>query len=295
MIDEYDRFSSQRISGDYDSKENMKYRIEKMRESVGVLKSFYQSLKSLSGQFGLQSFSTGISSVSLSEASSFNVATDISSENLMGDAVGFKEQDVRNAFRRGSGIDGEPSGKEKEEEDYLLNLLREYTNGFRYPGSSGTLYNSTLIINFFQRYFRTSTELKERLGVFRNSDGTIKDLTIEEHRKLALRLHDVKNVNPSQTLLNVLSKWNGDLMKEIICSLVSGSDHNNLQLDEKELNSELRLSQIGPFDTELQKKAILSLLYSDGTITLTESKPERNMFTFKIPNKIAEILSWRRF
>ena len=275
LVDEYDRFASSRIYSDnIKSKENIKF-------SVATIKNFYQNLKSLN-IYGVMSISTGVSVLTLSEASSFNVCTNLSSENFMGDVVGFKDHHINKAFDSGYSMIKEKSlniEKEKEKE-YFLKMIKEFTNGYLYPGSSVTLYNSTLCTNIFKKYFNPEDNLRMKLL------GLIdKSLTPLEEYNLTIKFDD-PNVHLGPNPLGALKQLS--MTKLILLELESMQSNLKMNLGEL-LSEKLSFSSLDLTNEVQQRMAILNILYSHGVITLKDSKEDiEGNVHFRIPNKISQ-------
>ena len=140
LIDEYDHFANELLSFD----------LQRFKDDVsknGFVHKFYESLKMATRQNIVERiFITGVSPIMLdSLTSGFNISSNISTNPLFHDMVGFTHQEVE-ALLRGFGI-------EESKIPEMMDVLTEWYDGYQFaPEAKQPLFNPDMMLYFLQEY-----------------------------------------------------------------------------------------------------------------------------------------------
>jgi len=156
LIDEYDHFTNSILEGD-----GQEF-LELLRRG-GFVRSFYEVIKEKS-EHGIvdRLFMTGVMSVTLdSMTSGFNVATNITANEVYASMMGFTVDEVKDILSLTFSSTGKEVDKvtlTPDEQVDSLHVFRLNYNGYRFSKrSDGKIFNSTLIMYYLQQYlFRKS-------------------------------------------------------------------------------------------------------------------------------------------
>jgi len=135
LVDDYDRFANQLLfdSHAYD-------KIIKRRSgdpTYLIFRSVLQTLDTISGCADLsefRSFITGILPLASLDISGY-VASNVSLRPAFGDIVGFSENDITDALTKYLNLT-------TEQQKHVIDVMRSYFDGYLFPGSKQSLYNS---------------------------------------------------------------------------------------------------------------------------------------------------------
>ncbi len=140
LFDEYDHFTNDIL---YRSKNEFIDSVSKQ----GYIRKFYEVIKTATQQGVVDRlFMTGVSSVTLDALTSgFNILTHLTHSEHFEAMMGFTENEVRELLRL---ILQKP-----DEEENIINLMREWYNGYRfYEYSNQRLYNSDMVLYFLRNF-----------------------------------------------------------------------------------------------------------------------------------------------
>lgn len=149
IIDEYDNFANTILStagrSDY----------EKITHGEGFFRDFFKVIKKETAADSdspiVRIFMTGVSPITLDDVtSSFNIAENISIDKAFNEMMGFREQEVIDMIRY-----YRKAGKIRHETRYILNLLSQWYNHYRFSKDSTIeVFNPTLVLYFLKEYFK---------------------------------------------------------------------------------------------------------------------------------------------
>jgi hypothetical protein len=145
LVDEYDRFANKLMLENLDAYNQMVTGVSGDPASSPI-RTFYETIKSISGLSDFRSISMGLTPISLADSSGANFLKNISHDELFGDLVGFTKSDLQKALSDINLTDSRA--------DSLLELMKRFYNGYRFFGSSEPLYNSTLCLFFLQELLK---------------------------------------------------------------------------------------------------------------------------------------------
>ena len=150
----------------------------------------FEAVREISGTLGnwFCSIVTGIAPMALLDVSGGNVWYDISLDPDFGNMFGFSKLDICHAFKSKNLSEGES--------ECAMSTMREYYNGYRFPGSSCSFHNPTICLFFMFRYFQ--------YVYFRNQINNLSSADFNS-QELDGMLKD-NNVSPSQSLFAVLCR-----------------------------------------------------------------------------------------
>lgn len=191
LIDEYDHFVNTLVSEGKDSF------VEKMITGSGFVRSFYEQLKigSDSGIFE-RFFITGVSPIMLDELSSgFNITDNLTTVPAFNEMLGFTEEEVRGMLD----LLPDTHYTEKSKDEVLKDLLYYY-DGYRFSsGSEKTVFNSDMVLYFFQYFSEYAKYPDEILDLNVKTDyGKLKGLIVGSSGKEQLKgIIEELNINKS--------------------------------------------------------------------------------------------------
>ncbi|NJL12520.1 MAG: AAA family ATPase [Microscillaceae bacterium] len=143
LIDEYDHFTNEILIQDLNQ-------FKKAVTKNGYVRKFYETVKTATRN-GLidRVFITGVSPVTLdSLTSGFNIITNLTSELVFHEMMGFTEEEVSNII--------DLILKDNSRKDLIMSDLRKWYNGYLFhKKSKNRIYNSDMVLYFckhFQRY-----------------------------------------------------------------------------------------------------------------------------------------------
>jgi hypothetical protein len=258
LVDEYDRFANKLMF------ENPAAYDEIVRGGRGdtmssPIRAFFEAIKEVSSFYDCRSIVTGIAPIALSDASGGNIWMDLTLDESIGDVFGFSDDDLRTAFRH-NGLAG-------AEIERVLNVMREYYNGFKFVGSSCNYYNPTLALYFLLRYFKSKSETFRKL---------IDDQSTLDQDDLSIFLQD-KNVDVSQKVFSLLSQ---SPAIDSVCSKLLNKDSPMVLSTILQVLPLTELTDNGA-EQSIQEHRIASFMYYHGIATLTSAFP----FQLQVPNQ----------
>lgn len=140
LIDEYDHFANELLSFDMP-------RFKNDVSKNGFVRKFYESLKTATGE-GIvdRIFITGVSPVTLdSLTSGFNITSNITTNILFHDAMGFTHEEVEALLHR-SDIPAETVPE-------MMGVLTDWYDGYVFePDAKASLFNPDMVLYFLQQY-----------------------------------------------------------------------------------------------------------------------------------------------
>ncbi len=150
LIDEYDNFANELLSGS----DEPTYR--RLAQGTGFLKTFFKQIKVYTQEgTGLvaRAFITGVTPMLLDDlGSGFNSAKNISDYQKVNEIIGFTEEEVKKLGHKAIMEAGLSYPLEE-----VLKKIRIHYNGYRFNRfSPGKVYNSTMVIYFFDRLLAES-------------------------------------------------------------------------------------------------------------------------------------------
>jgi hypothetical protein len=151
LIDEYDRFANKLLverPTEYDAI---------VRGRSGVIRSFLEKLKSLSG-LEVRSFITGIMPLALADSSGYNVSKDITHNPSFASLAGFRKHDLVRALELIPHLTA-------DQRLGALDLMRRHYNGYLFAGSEEPLYNSTLSLFLLDHLANRTRDIDELLAL----------------------------------------------------------------------------------------------------------------------------------
>ena len=155
IIDEYDNFANQLITGNRD------LHYQELTAADGFLKTFFKTLKAGRERAAIANlFITGVLPITIDElASAFNIATFLTLEPAFESMLGFTQAEVDHLL--------DEIYREHEVDPATRNevnaLIKSNYNGYHFVDPGGeALYNSTILI-YFLRYFVQYKEIPEAL------------------------------------------------------------------------------------------------------------------------------------
>ncbi|CAN2040895.1 AAA family ATPase [Candidatus Magnetomoraceae bacterium gMMP-15] len=148
LIDEYDNFANEVMMG----VRRGKGIYEALVYEEGSLKTLFKVIKaSTRNSIFDRIFITGVSPVVMSDVrSGFNIAENIYLSKKFNDLCGFTEEEVKSTLK----TIGAECGREDQEAEKALALMRTYYNGYKFAFDAEKLvYNPTLAIYFMQYFY----------------------------------------------------------------------------------------------------------------------------------------------
>ncbi len=143
LIDEYDNFANDLISMNNDEL------YKELMQGEGFVRTFYKTLKESCQQSNARVYMTGVSPIMLDDlASGFNITTNLTIEPALNEIMGFNAEEVDSIFNL-YGIEG-------QEKEQIFKDLQYFYNGYLFSAKSKVrLFNSDMILYFFEKYVRT--------------------------------------------------------------------------------------------------------------------------------------------
>jgi len=197
FIDEYDNFANDLISMNNDDL------YKELMQGEGFVRTFYKTLKESCQQSDIRLFMTGVSPIMLDDlASGFNVTTNLTIEPSLNEIMGFNEEEVNHIFEMFS-IEGEVKRK-------IFSDLKYFYNGYLFSSEATTrLYNSDMIMYFFEKYVRSQKYPNPILDENVRTD-------YRKIQKLALLFQDSESVNNiienNETEIELVTRFPLDMM-----------------------------------------------------------------------------------
>ena len=261
LIDEYDRFSNKLMFEDPEAYRRIIVGTSGDRQSSPI-RGLFEAVKDISHKFKgrFRSIVTGITPVALSDAAGGNIWYDISQEPIFGDLFGFSDRDLYDALSA--------TGLCLDEIKNILNTMREYYNGYRFPGSTSSFYNPALSLSFLFRYF-TMPYFRQKIL---NVDSSDTDLSAV--------IND-KNVSPSQSVFAVLAR--SPVVKRVCAKLLNRD--NPVIMEHISSTVHLRDLMDERADADTQEQRTCSFMYYHGLATLM-CTDDLERFHFKVPNRL---------
>jgi hypothetical protein len=158
LIDEYDNFANEAMMSANGNPSNY----EALVYGDGLLKTLFKVIKSSVGDSLFErTFITGVSPVVMSDITSgYNIADNIYLESEFNDLCGFTEKEITDALEK---IEDKCSFK-KGNAGAALNIMRGYYNGYSFDYESAvTIYNPTLALYFFKKFYKKCKYPEEML------------------------------------------------------------------------------------------------------------------------------------
>ncbi len=185
IIDEYDHFANELLS----------FQLELFRQSVshtGFVRKWYEVLKKATKTIVNKIFATGVSPITLdSLTSGFNIAKNITRNELFHEMMGFTEEEVRGLVK--AVAKSEINGREM---DNLLDILKKNYNGYLFSENAGRrLFNSDMILYYLQDYVEFG----------RGPDDLIDENIASDYGKLG-KMFELKNKDGNMEVLDRILK-----------------------------------------------------------------------------------------
>lgn len=166
LIDEYDNFANELISGD------KKIVYEGILHGEGFVKAFYKAVKDATNDNFKRLFMTGVSPIMLDDLTSgFNITENLTREEKLNSVFGFTEEELLFIIRQ---LD--PAILDNKE---LLNIIKIYYDGYRFDNHSEQVYNPDMTIYFLNKYTRYNRMPEEMIDLNVKTDyGKINQLAM---------------------------------------------------------------------------------------------------------------------
>jgi hypothetical protein len=166
LIDEYDNFANELISGD------KKIVYEGILHGEGFVKAFYKAVKDATNDNFKRLFMTGVSPIMLDDLTSgFNITENLTREEKLNSVFGFTEEELLFIIRQ---LD--PTILDNKE---LLNIIKVYYDGYRFDNYSEQVYNPDMTIYFLNKYTRYNRMPEEMIDLNVKTDyGKINQLAM---------------------------------------------------------------------------------------------------------------------
>jgi hypothetical protein len=253
LIDEYDHFANELLS--FESSE-----FNNIFSKGGFVRKFFEVLKKKTTSGIIERiFATGVTPIALdSMTSGFNIASDLTTDSNLNQLLGFTDQEVKAIIDQITEQKKEKeviSFKQRFKEDpaeYIffsqenfMEKLKEYYNGYSFsPEAENKVFNSDMILYYFNSWLRNSKEPLELIDKNISSD----------YFKLE-QLFSIKN-----------RKNNFEVLKSIL----------KAEIQQAKLSREFNLN------SRFNREDFISLLFYLGFLTI--SGREFSLTRFEIPN-----------
>ncbi|MDR0307167.1 MAG: ATP-binding protein [Chitinispirillales bacterium] len=202
MIDEYDHFSNNLIAMGETYNDEVK--------AGGIVKAFYERLKSGTTSVVRRMFITGMSPMMLSDlASSFNMSTNYSLTEKYNEMFGFTKEEVQWLIQE-TGVD----------KNLITVDMEYYYNGYKFhKDAKNKVYNSQMVLYLFDQILFSGKQPEQiidpnlrtdpqRLHRFAEDENNLKTiLSIIENGGISARINDVfslDNLNRSEYFVSYL-------------------------------------------------------------------------------------------
>mmetsp|Transcript_27435 Transcript_27435/g.84204 ORF Transcript_27435/g.84204 Transcript_27435/m.84204 type:complete len:604 (-) Transcript_27435:293-2104(-) len=285
LVDEYDRFANELMV----LPDSSLYRggggageSDVPGKDAGPLRGFLTSIKSLSGILPTRSFVTGVTPISLADASSANIYKSISFEKSVAGVFGFTDVDIKEGLSKLTHLGD-------DERKAAFAFMTEFFNGhLYYPTADETskLYNPQLSMNFFQ--ILCTNEGPRLLRAWAGGNVSVEDLVVRV---------DDPNTKVSENALELLVR--SPLTFADIALLTSGgSIETKLSLIKMPFKL-YEMTQLPSKDTEVlsdeQRARILAFMFAHGIVTIDHSRDVENgdeqnededIIYLKVPNEV---------
>jgi hypothetical protein len=150
FIDEYDNFANTILSTNGMSGYNS------LTHGEGFFRSFFNVLKA--GTSGMDApitrlFFTGVSPITLDDVTSgYNIGKNISIDQTFNRLLGFTGEDVSDMIEY-----YKAAGQIVHDPEFVLGIMRRWYNNYKFSKESKTpLFNSDMVLYFFEEYFKVS-------------------------------------------------------------------------------------------------------------------------------------------
>lgn len=199
LVDEYDRFANELMVEDGNIYKSAIGAAKDGQRFTSPLRGFFQCVKSLGGT--VKSRTTGLTPITMSDTSGWNVCKNVTLSDKCSDLFGFKKQDIQFALGK--------LNLSEEVIDFVLFLMERLYNGYLFFGSKEKLYNPQLSLMFLdimqENSFRnTIVEAAKKYAEIKYNTGQCSKLVYELLTNES-SLTDA-NLSPSETILRVLKR-----------------------------------------------------------------------------------------
>ena len=234
IIDEYDHFANELLG----------FRTDQFKSLVaknGKIRKWYEVLKERTETVIDRIFITGVAPITLdSMTSGFNIVKDLTQDRTFNKMMGFIEKEVIEIMNN--------QELTKEEQEYLLPIMRENYDGYRFSleaESDNNLYNSNMCLYFLNEYVK--------------------------YKEMPKKLVDVNIASDYSKIGNMLKLCKGKKRLEIINKTISGE--GIVPEITQKFNPEIGFGEI----------EMVSMLYYLGYLTISGERLGR--VELSIPNK----------
>mmetsp|Transcript_27430 Transcript_27430/g.84191 ORF Transcript_27430/g.84191 Transcript_27430/m.84191 type:complete len:598 (-) Transcript_27430:308-2101(-) len=279
LVDEYDRFANELMV----LPDSSLYRggggageSDVPGKDAGPLRGFLTSIKSLSGILPTRSFVTGVTPISLADASSANIYKSISFEKSVAGVFGFTDVDIKEGLSKLTHLGD-------DERKAAFAFMTEFFNGhLYYPTNEKTskLYNPQLSMNFFQML--CTDEGRQLLRDWHERRESIEGL---------VEGVDDPNTKVSDSALELLAQAPLTL-QDVVLLAAGGSIETSLKL----IRKPFKLKEMTQLPTEEdqalsydQRGRVFAFLFAHGIVTFDESRVDKDnldIIYLKVPNEV---------
>ncbi|OFI06674.1 putative AAA-ATPase [Clostridium acetireducens DSM 10703] len=225
LIDEYDNFANELITGD------RKSTYESILHGEGFVKSFYKAIKDCTNDNFKRIFITGVSPIMLDDLTSgFNITENLTIEENLNSVFGFTKKELEMIIEQ---ID-----VDKNEKDKLIKDMTFYYNGYKFNKNGEKIFNPDMTMYFLKNYLRYKRYPEEMIDFNVRTDyGRINRLAI--NFKDDSLITDIMNTGKTKTKLvekfNISSMYdNTENFKSLLFYLgmltIKGVEANNVIL-----------------------------------------------------------------
>lgn len=180
--------------------------------------------------------------------------------------VGFKESDIEEVLYNNLELD-------QQEVAHVLEVMKTYYDGYRFPGSKSRLYNPTLAIFFLKKML--SPSFKHNILNSKLDEIGTRQVLVDRNTKVSDRVVNVISKIPSSS--DIVYKLSNEAFDVIVDGI-----HDSFSLHE--------MLHPPPGDVHGHDRA-LSFLFYHGVVTLKDDDGDHNMkpVILHLPNKLAKI------
>lgn len=151
LIDEYDNFANELITGDRQSTYNS------ILHGEGFVKTFYKAIKDATMDNFTRMFMTGVSPIMLDDLTSgFNITMNYTLDRNLNAMLGFTRDEL-------SWIMTEVSIQDTEIRKKMCKDMTEYYNGYKFNANSKSVFNPDMTMYFLNKYLEYNEYPKEMI------------------------------------------------------------------------------------------------------------------------------------
>ena len=272
LVDEFDRFSNElmvlRDSSLYDGV------VGTSDKASGPLGAFLTATKSLSNILPTRSFVTGLTPISLADASSANIYKTVSFEKSVAGTFGFTEADVKDGLSRLTHL-------EDHQRQTAFDFMTTYFNGYLYyptEDETSKVDNPQLTLNFLQML--CTAEGPQILRDWQEGNATV--------AKLVMRVDD-PNTRVSKIALELLAK-SSLTFADITLLVAKGSIKTSFSLVQQPFTlAQLMRPVTDTYAETQQRDRMLAFMFAHGIVTFDQSRVDKydtDVVYLKVPNEV---------